>query len=104
MEKTRMQTRLRVLIVVGTRPEAIKLAPRDPPKPGHDDRIQTLVCFTGQHREMLDQVASYFRIVPDIDLDLMQPGQTLADLNARCLQGVGWRHCPTAAGLCHRPR
>ena len=83
-----MQSRLRVLIVVGTRPEAIKLAPIIRRCLVHDDRIQTLVCFSGQHREMLDQVAEYFQITPDIDLNLMQPGQTLADLNARCLQGL----------------
>ncbi len=83
-----MQSRLRVLIVVGTRPEAIKLAPVIRRSLVHDDRIETLVCFTGQHREMLDQVAEYFQITPDIDLNLMQPGQTLADLNARCLQGL----------------
>jgi UDP-N-acetylglucosamine 2-epimerase (non-hydrolysing) len=83
-----MQTRPRVLIVVGTRPEAIKLAPVIRQSLAHNDRIQTVVCFTAQHREMLDQVANYFHITPDVDLNLMRPGQTLADLNARCLTAL----------------
>ncbi len=83
-----MQTRQCVLIIVGTRPEAIKLAPVIRRSLVRGDRIHTLVCFTGQHREMLDQVADYFHITPDIDLNLMQPGQTLAELNARCLKGL----------------
>ncbi len=88
MESKSMQSRLRVLIVVGTRPEAIKLAPLIRQCLQHEDRIHTTVCFTGQHREMLDQVADYFQITPDVDLNLMQAGQTLADLNARCLKGL----------------
>ena len=50
--------------------------------------VDPIVCFTGQHREMLDQVAEYFEITPDVDLDLMQPDQTLAALTARCLEGI----------------
>ena len=74
----------RVFLVVGTRPEAIKMAPlirafRD------EDRFETTVCFTGQHREMLGQVANYFGIEADLDLELMVPNQTLAGLTSRCL-------------------
>lgn len=74
----------RVFFVVGTRPEAIKLAPvirrcQD------DDRVQPVVCFTGQHREMLRQVAEYFELEADINLDLMLPDQTLAGLTSRCI-------------------
>ncbi len=75
---------LRVLSVVGTRPEAIKLAPvilrlRDAPG------IHGSVCASGQHREMLDQVLDLFDIVPDYDLDVMRPGQDLYDVTSRVL-------------------
>ncbi len=75
---------LRVLSVVGTRPEAIKLAPvilRLQNAPG----IQGTVCASGQHREMLDQVLGLFGIVPEYDLDVMQPGQDLYDVTSRVL-------------------
>jgi len=79
---------LRVMLVYGTRPEAIKLAPlvaamRD------DERFNPIVVVTGQHREMLDQVHEFFGIVPDDDLDIHSPGQTLTQITNRCLQGVG---------------
>ncbi|MBX3397719.1 MAG: UDP-N-acetylglucosamine 2-epimerase (non-hydrolyzing) [Gemmataceae bacterium] len=77
-------------VVFGTRPEAIKLAPVIAAARG-DSRFRVDVCVTGQHRQMLDQVLSAFRIEPDTDLNLMQPGQTLADLTARTLVAVdGW--------------
>jgi len=82
--------RKRVLVVFGTRPEAIKLCPlvsalrTDP----HSAVIETLVCVTGQHRHMLDQVLDAFEIAPDYDLNLMQPGQTLTALSARLLAGL----------------
>ena len=79
---------LRPLIVLGTRPEAIKLAPLIAACRQAGDRVQPIVCSTGQHREMLAQVLGYFGIQPDIDLGLMQPGQTLAGLTAACLQAV----------------
>lgn len=77
---------MRVLVVVGTRPEAIKLAPviLEARRRG----CEVLVCATAQHREMLDGVLRLFGIVPDSDLDLMRPDQTLADLTARALQGL----------------
>ena len=52
------------------------------------DRIEPIICVTGQHREMLAQVNNYFDIVPDVDLDLMRPNQTLASLTAACVEGL----------------
>ena len=80
--------KLRVLLTFGTRPEAVKMAPLVHECRRHDDRIETIVCVTGQHREMLDQVTDYFGIEVDRDLDLMTPNQTLADVTARCLTGL----------------
>ena len=76
---------LRPLIVIGTRPEAIKMAPVVHACRALAGRIEPLVCFTGQHDEMLRQVTDYFDIQPDFDLKLMSPGQSLAQLTARCL-------------------
>jgi UDP-N-acetylglucosamine 2-epimerase (non-hydrolysing) len=78
----------RVLVVFGTRPEAIKLAPVVQQCRRRGDQIETIVCLTGQHREMLEQVNRYFDITADEDLRLMQPNQTLADLTARCLSAL----------------
>jgi UDP-N-acetylglucosamine 2-epimerase (non-hydrolysing) len=77
----------RLLFVLGTRPEAIKLAPVILGARG-DARFGVRVCATAQHRQMLDQVLDLFGIVPDVDLDLMQPGQTLAELTARLLTSL----------------
>lgn len=79
---------LRPLIVFGTRPEAIKLCPVILECQSRSAQINPIVCSTGQHREMLDQVLGYFSIQPDIDLGLMKPGQTLTGLTAACLQAV----------------
>ncbi|MEL7264733.1 MAG: UDP-N-acetylglucosamine 2-epimerase (non-hydrolyzing) [Planctomycetota bacterium] len=79
---------LRPLIVLGTRPEAIKLAPVIRAARQRTDTMQPIVCSTGQHREMLAQVFDYFGITPDRDLDLMQPGQTLTSITAACLNSV----------------
>ncbi len=79
---------LRPLIVLGTRPEAIKLAPLIRHCLDRPDEIAPIVCSTGQHREMLAQVLSYFDITPDVELRLMQPGQTLTSLTAACLTAV----------------
>lgn len=81
-------TRLRALLTFGTRPEAIKMAPIVHECRKRADQIETIVCATGQHRQMLDQVTSYFGIEVDRDLDLMAPNQTLADVTARCLTGL----------------
>ncbi|MEJ5311265.1 MAG: UDP-N-acetylglucosamine 2-epimerase (non-hydrolyzing) [Anaerolineae bacterium] len=74
---------LKVLSIFGTRPEAIKMAPVIKELARHPDRIVSRVCVTAQHREMLDQVLNLFDIVPDYDLDLMRPNQSLAALTAR---------------------
>ena len=78
---------LRILSIFGTRPEAIKMAPVVQALAG-DARFSAGVCVTAQHRQMLDQVLSIFDIKPDYDLDLMQPGQNLAELTGRILAGV----------------
>jgi UDP-N-acetylglucosamine 2-epimerase (non-hydrolysing) len=75
----------RVLLVFGTRPEAIKMAPIVQALNAHPD-CEPLVCVTAQHREMLDQILELFQIKPNVDLNLMQPGQTLAGLTARILK------------------
>lgn len=75
----------RMLCVFGTRPEAIKMAPVVLAAQRHP-HVTPIVCSTGQHREMLDQVVRYFGLRVDVELNLMQPNQTLADLTARCLQ------------------
>ena len=71
----------KVLIVFGTRPESIKLAPVIKELQKYSDKINLIVCVTAQHRLMLDQVLKLFDIEPDYDLDLMQPNQTLFDLS-----------------------
>jgi len=78
-----MKQRMRVLVIFGTRPEAVKLAPVIKECQKHADKIDTRVCITAQHREMLDQVLDVFSIKPDIDLDIMQPNQSLPQLTAR---------------------
>jgi UDP-N-acetylglucosamine 2-epimerase (non-hydrolysing) len=75
---------LRVLVIFGTRPEAVKMAPVVQ-KLKATSGVVTRVCVTAQHREMLDQVLTLFQIQPDIDLDLMRPNQTLANLTAQIL-------------------
>lgn len=77
----------KVMVVFGTRPEAIKMAPLVKTLQGAED-FETVVCVTGQHRQMLDQVLRLFEIVPDYDLDIMQPGQDLTDVTCRILQGM----------------
>lgn len=78
----------RVLTIIGTRPEAIKLGPVLLEMRRLPDQFQSRVCLTAQHREMLDQAIAPFGIVPDYDLDLMLPGQTLAQVTARALEGL----------------
>ena len=78
---------LRPLVVLGTRPEAIKLATVIH-RMRRCDNVEPIVCSTGQHREMLDQVLNYFEITPDVELRLMRPNQSLAGLTARCLESV----------------
>lgn len=78
----------KILIVLGTRPEAIKLAPVVLRLRERPDSFDTRVCHTGQHREMADDVLLFFDIVPDYDLDLMIPGQELHMLTARIITGM----------------
>jgi UDP-N-acetylglucosamine 2-epimerase len=77
-----------VLSVIGTRPEAIKMAPVVQELARHPQRVRALVCATGQHRELLDQALDLFGIVPDFDLKLMQPDQGLAELTAGLCTGL----------------
>ena len=76
------------MLVFGTRPEAIKMAPLVKELQKRADVFQTLVCVTGQHREMLDQVLRLFEIVPDYDLNIMKQGQDLYDVTTRVLNGM----------------
>ena len=78
----------KVMLVFGTRPEAIKMAPLVKEFQKYPDSFETMVCVTGQHREMLDQVLCIFDIIPDYDLDIMQPGQDLYDVTSRVLLGM----------------
>ncbi|TCN56369.1 UDP-N-acetylglucosamine 2-epimerase (non-hydrolysing) [Flavobacterium circumlabens] len=78
----------KILIVFGTRPEAIKMAPLVKEFQNHKDKFETKVCVTAQHREMLDQVLDFFEIVPDFDLNLMRPGQNLSQLTSDVILGL----------------
>ena len=80
-----MQT---ILLVFGTRPEAIKMCPLVKEFQKHPGEFRTVVCVTGQHREMLDQVLKIFEIKPDYDLNIMKQGQDLYDVTARVLTGM----------------
>ena len=77
-----------VMLVFGTRPEAIKMAPLVKEFQKYPDKFKTVVCVTGQHREMLDQVLHIFDIVPDYDLNIMKQGQDLYDVTSRVLLGM----------------
>ena len=79
---------MRVLCVFGTRPEAIKMAPVVRELRKHPERVEVRVCVTGQHREMLDQVLRLFEIVPDHDLGIMRPDQSLTDVTTAALTGL----------------
>lgn len=78
----------RIMLVFGTRPEAIKMAPLVKEFQKHHDIFETIVCVTGQHRQMLDQVLQLFEITPDYDLNIMKQGQDLYDVTARVLVGM----------------
>ena len=79
---------VKVMLVFGTRPEAIKMCPLVKEFQKHNDAFQTIVCVTGQHREMLDQVLNIFEVKPDYDLNIMKQGQDLYDVTARVLTGM----------------
>lgn len=78
----------KVMLVFGTRPEAIKMAPLVKEFQKYPEEFETIVCVTGQHREMLDQVLHIFEITPDYDLNIMKQGQDLYDVTSRVLLGM----------------
>lgn len=78
----------KVMLVFGTRPEAIKMCPLVKEFQKRVDEFETIVCVTGQHREMLDQVLKIFEVTPDIDLNIMKQGQDLTDVTVRILTGM----------------
>jgi UDP-N-acetylglucosamine 2-epimerase (non-hydrolysing) len=77
-----------LLFIYGTRPEAIKMAPLIKEFQNYSDLFNVKICLTGQHRQMLDQINTFFGITGDYDLNLMLPNQTLFDITARCLTGL----------------
>lgn len=93
----------RVMLVFGTRPEAIKMCPLVKEFQKHSDEFETIVCVTGQHREMLDQVLNIFEVKPDFDLNIMKQGQDLYDITARVLTGMRdvFKECKPDVVLVH---
>jgi UDP-N-acetylglucosamine 2-epimerase (non-hydrolysing) len=92
-----------VMLVFGTRPEAIKMCPLVKEFQKHTDEFRTIVCVTGQHREMLDQVLKVFGVVPNYDLNIMKQGQDLYDVTARVLTGMRdvFKECKPDVVLVH---
>lgn len=78
----------KIMLVFGTRPEAIKMCPLVKELQKHPEDFETIVCVTGQHREMLDQVLKIFEVTPDFDLNIMKQGQDLTDVTSRVLTGM----------------
>ena len=91
------------MLVFGTRPEAIKMCPLVKEFQKHTDEFKTVVCVTGQHREMLDQVLTIFDVKPDFDLNIMKQGQDLYDVTARVLTGLRdvFKECKPDVVLVH---
>ena len=91
------------MLVFGTRPEAIKMCPLVKEFQKYPNDFETIVCVTGQHREMLDQVLRIFEVVPDIDLNIMKQGQDLYDITARVLTGMRdvFKECKPDVVLVH---
>ena len=83
-----MNNKIKVMTIFGTRPEAIKMAPLVKELEKHPDKIESVVCVTAQHRQMLDQVLEIFDITPDYDLDIMRERQTLVEIITRSLEGL----------------
>lgn len=92
-----------IMLVFGTRPEAIKMCPLVKKFQKHSDEFKTVVCVTGQHREMLDQVLTIFDVKPDFDLNIMKQGQDLYDVTARVLTGLRdvFKECKPDVVLVH---
>ena len=82
-----MERKIKVMSIFGTRPEAIKMAPLVQELESRE-QVESLVCVTAQHREMLDQVLDAFSIQPDYDLDIMAPAQTLMHITVKALEGL----------------
>ena len=93
----------KVMLVFGTRPEAIKMCPLVKEFQKYTDEFETIVCVTGQHREMLDQVLTIFDVKPDYDLNIMKQGQDLYDVTARVLTGMRdvFKECKPDVVLVH---
>ncbi|MFC4812674.1 non-hydrolyzing UDP-N-acetylglucosamine 2-epimerase [Paenibacillus sp. GCM10023250] len=81
-------SKLKVMTIFGTRPEAVKMAPLVLELQKHPEEIESLVCVTAQHRQMLDQVLEFFKIRPDYDLNVMKDRQTLTEMTVRVLEGL----------------
>lgn len=92
-----------IMLVFGTRPEAIKMCPLVKELQIHTDEFKTIVCVTGQHREMLDQVLTIFGVKPDYDLNIMKQGQDLTDITSRVLTGLRdvFKECKPDVVLVH---
>ncbi len=93
----------KIMLVFGTRPEAIKMCPLVKEFQKHPNEFETIVCVTGQHREMLDQVLTIFDVKPDYDLNIMKQGQDLYDVTARVLTGMRdvFKECKPDVVLVH---
>lgn len=93
----------KIMLVFGTRPEAIKMCPLVKEFQKRKDEFETIVCVTGQHREMLDQVLRIFNVKPDIDLNIMKQGQDLTDVTVRILNGMRdvFKECKPDVVLVH---
>lgn len=93
----------KIILVFGTRPEAIKMCPLVKEFQKRSDEFETIVCVTGQHREMLDQVLKIFDVKPDIDLNIMKQGQDLTDVTVRILNGMRdvFKECKPDVVLVH---
>lgn len=92
-----------IMLVFGTRPEAIKMCPLVKELQKHPEDFETIVCVTGQHREMLDQVLKIFDVTPDFDLNIMKQGQDLTDVTSRVLSGMRdvFKECKPDVVLVH---
>lgn len=93
----------KIMLVFGTRPEAIKMCPLVKELQKHPEDFETIVCVTGQHREMLDQVLRIFDVKPDFDLNIMKQGQDLTDVTSRVLTGMRdvFKECKPDVVLVH---
>jgi len=87
MERKNNMEKLKVMTIFGTRPEAIKMAPLVKKMEEYEE-IESVVCLTAQHREMLDMVVELFDIKPNYDLNVMKHGQTISDITVKVLKGI----------------